>query len=104
MFNDIYDYLKIEFRSLPDDISEIEKDRKSEVMYSVDTRTLEVIESSQSRKKQKSEANKIIVDVRELRSDLPNILHSQGDAMNLKSYVSYPLYRNGVMSRHSGCG
>ena len=47
-------------------------------MYSVDTRTLEVIETTQSRKKNRVEASKIIIDVRELRSDLPNILHGQG--------------------------
>ena len=59
-------------------------------MYSVDTRTLEVIETSQSRKKHKAEVNKIIVDVRELRSDLPNILHSQGAVVNPQLAIPYP--------------
>jgi DNA excision repair protein ERCC-4 len=64
--------------SLPDDQTELERDRRSEVIYAADPRTLEVVESSNSRKKARTDAARIVVDVRELRSSLPNILHSQG--------------------------
>lgn len=65
--------------SMPDDAREVERDRRhrEEVTYSADGRSLEVLATSQ-RKRARPSDPAVVVDVRELRSSLPNILDSQG--------------------------
>ena len=56
-----------------------------EIVYSVDTKNLEVIESQYKRQRTAKSAaleqSVVIVDVRDLRSSLPNLLHSTGFAL-----------------------
>ena len=62
---------------VPDDAEALERDRRGDVVYAADTRTLEVVESSK-RARLQAGPGRVVVDARELRSTLPNILHAQG--------------------------